>query len=313
MLRYVVRQVLAGILLTFAVTAITFALVFRDGPGIARRVLGQNATPAQVHAKVVELGLDRSVMEQYAQWLGHLFHGDLGSSFFTGEPVSEMLQTRIPVTLAVVLLALLFTVVLSVLIGVTAAVRGGALDRFLQVVGVIGAAVPNFVVAIVLVLTFAIALPWLPATGYVSPDVDPVGWARSLVLPVAAVLIGSVAGAAQQLRGAVIDTLSQDFVRTLRSRGISERAIIFRHVLRSAAGPGLTILSLQTIALMGGVVIIERVFAMPGMGLLANSSALQGDVPVVMGSVLFTIVVVVVVNIAVDLLAGWLNPKARLS
>jgi peptide/nickel transport system permease protein len=313
MLRFVVRQVLSSILLTFAVTAVTYALVFRDGPGIARRILGQNATQAQVHAKVVELGLDRSVVVQYGKWLGGLFHGDLGASYFTGEPVTNMLTTRVPVTLALVLLALLFTMVLSVLIGVTAAVRGGALDRFLQVTGAAGAAVPNFVVAIVLVLAFAIAVPVFPATGYISPDVDPVGWTRSLVLPVTAVLIGSVAGAAQQFRGAVIDVLRQDFVRTLRTRGVSERAIVFRHVLRNAAGPGLTVLSLQTIALMGGVVIIERVFAMPGMGLLASTSALEGDIPAVMGAVLFTIVVVVVVNIAVDLLGGWLNPKARLS
>jgi peptide/nickel transport system permease protein len=313
MLRFVVRQVLSSILLTFAVTAVTYALVFRDGPGIARRILGQNATQAQVHAKVVELGLDRSVVVQYGKWLGGLFHGDLGASYFTGEPVTNMLTTRVPVTLALVLLALLFTMVLSVLIGVTAAVRGGALDRVLQVTGAAGAAVPSFVVAIVLVLALAIAVPVFPATGYISPDVDPVGWARSLVLPVTAVLIGSVAGAAQQFRGAVIDVLRQDFVRTLRTRGVSERAIVFRHVLRNAAGPGLTVLSLQTIALMGGVVIIERVFAMPGMGLLASTSALEGDIPAVMGAVLFTIVVVVVVNIAVDLLGGWLNPKARLS
>ncbi|MEV0640915.1 ABC transporter permease [Streptomyces sp. NPDC050619] len=313
MLRFAVRQTLSSIVLTIVVTAITYALVFSDGTGIARRVLGQSATQAQVSAKVTELGLDQPVAVQYAKWLGGLARGDLGASYFTGEPVTNMLATRVPVTLAIILPALLLTLILSVLIGVTAAVRGGAVDRFLQVVGVLGAAVPNFVVAIALIFVFAIAVPLFPATGYVSPDVDPMGWAKSLVLPVLAVLIGSIAGAAQQFRGAVIDVLRQDFVRTLRSRGISERAVIFRHVLRNAAGPGMTILSLQTVALMGGVVIIERVFALPGMGLLADSSALQGDIPAVMGSVLFSIAVVVVVNITVDLLVGWLNPKARLS
>jgi peptide/nickel transport system permease protein len=313
MLRFVVRQLLSGIILTIVVTAVTYALVFSDAPGIARRVLGQSATQAQVAAKVTELGLDQPVAAQYVKWLGGLVRGDLGASYFTGEPVTTMLATRVPVTLAVIAPALLLTMILSVLTGVTAAVRGGGLDRFLQVAGVVGAAIPNFVVAIVLVFAFAIAARVFPATGYVSPDVDPVGWARSLVLPVLAVLIGSVAGAAQQFRGAVIDVLEQDFVRTLRSRGLSERAVIFRHVLRNAAGPGMTILSLQTVAVMGGVVIIERVFALPGMGLLANDSAVQGDLPAVMGSVLFSIVVVLVVNIAVDLLVGWLNPKARLS
>lgn len=313
MVRFVLKQVLSSILLTLAVTAATFVFVFNDGAGIARRILGQNATSDQVAAKVIELGLNRPVLLQYGHWLGRLLQGDLGLSYFTGEPVSNMLATRVPVTLAIVLLSLLFTMVLSALIGVTAAVRGGMVDRFLQVVGVVGASIPSFVVAIALVFALAIAIPLFPATGYISPDVDPVGWAWSLVLPVTAVLMGSIAGAAQQFRGAVIDILGQDFVRTLRTRGISERAIIFRHVLRNAASPGMTILSFQTIGLMGGVVIIERVFAMPGMGLLANNAALQGDIPAVMGSVLFMIVVVVVVNILVDLFNGWLNPKARLS
>lgn len=313
MLWFVMRQLVSSVLLTLAVTAVTFLLVFQDGTGIARRVLGQSATEDQVTAKVAELGLDQPVVVQYVKWLGGVLHGDLGASYFTGEPVSDMLATRVPVTLAVVLLALLLTMVLSVLIGVTAAVRGGALDRLLQIIGTIGAAVPNFVVAIVLVFAFAIYLRIFPATGYVSPDVDPVGWAESLVLPVTAVLVGSVAGAAQQLRGAAIDVLRQDFVRTLRSRGIDERAIIFRHVLRNAATPAMTVLSLQTIAMMGGVVFIERIFALPGMGLLANTSAQQGDIPAVMGTVLFTIVVVVAVNFAADLLASWLNPKVRLS
>ncbi|MBN1171577.1 MAG: ABC transporter permease [Micromonosporaceae bacterium] len=313
MVRFFLKQVMSGLLLTVVVTAVTFTLVFSDGSGIARRVLGTNATEEQVTAKVHELGLDQPVVVQYGKWLSGLVRGDLGASYFTGEPVGAMLTTRVPVTLAIVTIALLLTLILSVLLGVTAAVRGGWLDQLLQVVGIVGASIPNFVIAIALIFTFAIAVPLFPATGYVSPDVDPAGWARSLVLPVMAVLIGSIAGSAQQFRGAVIDVLRQDFVRTLRSRGISERAVIFRHVLRNAAAPGMTILSIQTIALLGGVVLIERIFAMPGMGLLANSSALQGDIPAVMGCVLFTIVVVVVVNLLVDLLAGWLNPKARLS
>ncbi|WP_340383169.1 ABC transporter permease [Streptomyces sp. SS7] len=313
MLRFVVREVLSGIVLTIFVTAVTYATVFSDGPGIARRVLGQSATQDQVRAKVTELGLDQPVALQYGKWLGGLLHGDLGASWFTGEPVTNMLANRVPVTLAIILPTLLLTMALSAVVGVAAALRGGRLDRFLQVTGAAGAAIPNFVVAIVLVSSFAVSLKLFPATGYVSPDADPVGWAHSLVLPILAGLIGSVAGTAQQFRGAVIDVLDKDFVRTLRSRGIPERAVIYRHVLRNAAGPGMATLSLQTVALMGGVIIIERVFALPGMGLLTNDSALQGDIPAVMGSVLFSIVIVLVVNITIDLLVGWLNPKARLS
>jgi peptide/nickel transport system permease protein len=313
MLQFLLKKIASGLVLTVVVTAVTFMLIFNNGPAIARQVLGQNATQDQVTAKVQELGLDQPVLLQYIKWLGNLVHGDLGVSFFTNEPISSMLALRIPVTLSLVLVSLFFTMLISVIVGVVAAVRGGWLDRTLQFVSVAGAAIPNFVIAIALVFMFALTLPLFPATGYVSPDYDTAGWAKSLVLPVLAVLIGAVANSAQQFRGAMLDVLSQDYIRTLRTRGISDRHIIFRHALRNAASPGLTILSLQTIALMGGVIVIEQVFALPGMGVLIGSAALQGDIPAVMGDVLFIVIVVVVVNIIVDLLNGWVNPKARIS
>jgi peptide/nickel transport system permease protein len=311
MLLFFLRRIVSSAFLTLVVTGGTFILIFSNGPGIARAVLGEQATQATVHAKVIELGLDQPVFVQYGHWLRGLVTGALGQSFFTHEPVTDMLSTRVPVTLALASIIIVLTAIVSVLVGIAAAVYGGWLDRFLQLVTVLGSAVPSFIVGILLVLVFAITLRWLPATGYVSPDQNLRGWAFSLALPVAAVLVGSVGGAAQQFRSAVSDVLKQDFVRTLRSRGISERRIVFGHVLRSAAGPGLTILGLQTIGLLGGVVIIERVFALPGVGDLTVSSSLQGDVPVVMGCVVFTIAVVVIVNLGADLLAAWLNPKVR--
>jgi peptide/nickel transport system permease protein len=313
MVQFLLRKVVSSLLLVVVVTAATFLLIFSNGPSIARAVLGQNATAEQVAAKVQELGLDQPVITQYIKWLGSLLQGTLGASYFSGEPVTNMMASRIPVTLSLVLISLMFTMVLSVLIGVGAAVRGGWLDKVLQIAAITGAAVPSFVVAIALVFVLALALPIFPATGYIPPDQDLQGWAASLVLPVAAITVGTMANAAQQFRGAMLDVLSQDYIRTLRTRGIDERLIVFRHALRNAAGPGLTILSLQTIALMGGAVVIEQVFAMPGMGLLTISAALQGDIPAVMGSVLFIIIVVVIVNIAVDLINGWVNPKARTS
>lgn len=311
MLRLVVRRLGSAVLLTLVVTMATYFLVFSNGPGIARAILGKEATQATVQAKVVELGLDQPVFTQYLHWLGGLLTGSLGRSYFTQEPITTMLATRVPVTASLAVIILVLTAVISILVGVAAAVKGGWIDRVLQFVSVLGAAVPGFIVAILLVLTLAVGLHLLPATGYVSPTVSVTGWLSALVLPVLAVLVGSVGGAAQQFRGAVADVLSQDFVRTLRSRGVAERRIVFVHVLRSAAGPGLTILGLQTIGLLGGVVLIERVFALPGVGDLTVSTALQGDVPAVMGCVLFTIVVVVVVNLLADIAAAWLNPKAR--
>ncbi|MEU9348550.1 ABC transporter permease [Streptomyces sp. NPDC048278] len=302
-----VRAVAVLLLVSFA----TFTLMYGNGPGIARAVLGTNATEADVKAEVVTLGLDRPLLVQYGDWLKGVVTGNLGDSFFTGQSVTSSLASRVPVTLTMIVLALALTAVLSVLIGVAAAVRGGWIDRVVQFLAVLGAAVPPFIVAIGLVFAFAVSVRLLPATGYVSPDVSVSGWLESVTLPVIALLVGSIANAASQFRGAVLDTLSKDFVRTLRARGIPESRIIFRHVLRNAAGPGLTALSLQTIALIGGVVIIEQVFAMPGMGDLSNTSAQQGDVPVVMGCVLVTIVIVLVVNLLGDLATAAVNPKAR--
>lgn len=302
-----VRSLAVFIVVTFA----TFSLMYSNGPGIAHAVLGLNATPEAVQAEVVKLGLDQPLYVQYWDWLTGLAHGDLGSSFYTSEPVSSALANRVPVTLALVFITLLLTAVISVILGVTAAVKGGWVDRVLQFISVLGTAVPAFIIAIALVFTFAIYWPVFPATGYVSPNVSPSGWLASISLPVLALLIGAVAGAAAQFRTAVLDTLGRDYVRTLRARGIPEREVIFRNVLRNAAPPGLTVLSLTVFGLLGGAVFIEQVFALPGMGQMAYMAAGISDVPLVMGTVLVTVVIVLVVNFAGDLAITLLNPKAR--
>jgi peptide/nickel transport system permease protein len=299
----------AGILLI--VSFATFSLMFGNGTGIARAILGYQATDVDVQRKVVSLGLDRPLLVQFGDWLVKAVTGNLGESFFTGQSVTNALSTRVPVTLTLVILTLILTLIISVLLGVAAAVYGGWLDRVLQFLTVLGAAVPPFIIAIVLVFAFAISVRLLPATGYVSPDRSFSGWLLSITLPVLALLIGSVASAASQFRGAVIDALSRDYVRTLRARGIGESRVVFRHVLRNAGGPGLTVLSLQTLGLLGGAIFVEQVMALPGMGQLANTSAQQGDVPMVMGTVVITIIIVLVVNFLGDFANTMLNPKAR--
>jgi peptide/nickel transport system permease protein len=311
MLASVLKKIGRAVTVLLVVTIATFVLMFGNGPRVARAVLGTQATEADVKAKVAELGLDRPLLVQYLDWLRGLVTGDLGHSFFTGQSVTSALSVRVPVTLALVILTLILTVIFSVLLGVAAAVYGGWTDRVVQFLAVLGTAIPGFIVAIMLVFAFAIAVPLFPATGYVSPDQSVTGWLSSITLPVLALLIGSVASAASQFRSATLDTLSRDFVRTLRASGISERLIIFRHVLRNAGGPGLTVLSLQTLALIGGAIFIEQVFALPGLGQLGVTSAQQGDVPLVMGSVLVIIVFVLVVNVLGDLANAALNPKAR--
>lgn len=305
------KKLLRAAAVLLIVTFVTFSLMYGNGPGIARAVLGLDATATDVQREVVRLGLNKPLLVQYFEWLGGVLTGNLGHSFFTGQPVSDALSTRLPVTLSLVLITLLLTFVVSVLLGVTAAVYGGWLDRFLQFIAVLGAAIPSFIIAIVLIFAFALTVRMFPATGYVSPGQSVTGWIGSITLPILALLIGSVAGAASQFRSAVADVLARDYVRTLRARGVRERSVIFVHVLRNAAGPGLIVLSLQTIYLIGGAVVIELVFALPGMGELTNTSAQQGDVPLVMGAVLVIIVIVLVVNLLADLAGAALNPKAR--
>jgi peptide/nickel transport system permease protein len=314
MAAFIIRRIVAGIVLVFVVSAITFILIHLSGADIARQILGGEASKQTVAAKAAELGLDRPVLEQFWSWITAAFHGDFGKSYFTGQSVVEALALRIPVTVSIVVLCMLLTVIFSVVVGVAAAIHGGAWDRILQVLSVLGYALPSYWIALVLVVTVALPFPGIfPATGYTPPSESAIRWLASITLPAIALAIGGVAATAQQIRGSMLDVLSQDYVRTLRSRGIGERAIIFRHALRNAASPALTVFGLHTVTLLGGSIILEQIFALPGIGQLAVQTSQQDDVPVVMGIVVFMVVVVVVLNLLIDLADGALNPKARLS
>ncbi|MFF3851061.1 ABC transporter permease [Streptomyces sp. NPDC002328] len=305
------KKLVRAVVILLVVSFTTFALMYGNGSGIARAVLGQEARDSDVRLEMTRLGLDRPLLVQYGDWLKGVVTGDFGESFFTGQSVTSLLASRVPVTLALVILAIVLTAILSVLIGVTAAVREGWIDRVVQFLAVLGAAIPAFIIAIALVFAFAISVRLLPATGYVSPDQSPTGWLESVTLPVLALLTGSVASAASQFRGAVIDMLSRDFVRTLRARGISESRVLFRHVLRNAGGPGLMALNLQIMTLLGSAVFVEQIFALPGLGEAGNQASQQGDVPVVMGILVVAVFIVLVVNVLGDLANAALNPKAR--
>lgn len=310
MVAFICRRLLSGVALVFVVSALTAFLIYAGGMDIARNILGTNATEEQVAQRAAELGLDRPAWEQYADWLGSALTGDLGRSYFSSEPVLQALSTRLPVTLSVVLTAVLITAVLSAALGVLAAVRRGWVDRFVQLANVVVGAIPNFWLALVLVSVFALNLRLFPATGYVPFLESPTGWLLSITLPVASLVIGGL-GAAMIVRSSVIDVLRLDFVRTLRSRGLSHREVLTKHVMRNAAPPFLTVMSLSFIGMFGGAVVIEKVFAIPGVGTLANNAAQRGDVPLVLGVVSVTVAVVVVVNLVIDILNGWLNPKVR--
>jgi len=311
MVSFVVKRIVSGIALVVVIATATFFLLRAGGTNVARTLLGETATQAQISAKLHELGLDRNVFVQYGDWLSHAVRGDFGSSWLTSQPVMTALVDRLPVTLSIAIGAVVLTTVVSVLLGVLAAYRRGWTDRIVQVLGIAGFAMPGVWLALILILAFAIKLAWFPATGYVQAGQSLGGWAVALVLPVVAIAVSSVASTAQQVRSAMLDVLQNDYVRTLRSRGLGEGSVVLKHALRNAAPTGLTVISLEFISLLGSTVVIERIFALPGIGSMVLDATVGGDSPQVLGVVVMMVIVVVVVNLVIDLLNGWLNPKVR--
>jgi peptide/nickel transport system permease protein len=229
------------------------------------------------------------------------------------ESVNEVLFPRLFVTLTIVGLTTIITAALSILLGTLAAVRGGKIDRFIQIFSLLGFSIPGFLVAFFLVNIFAINFHVFNAVGYTNFSDSPSEWFKSITLPVIALSIAAIASTAQQVRGAVKDSLNMDYVRTLRARGLSSRRVLFKHVLRNAAGPALAILGVQFVGMLGGAVLVEQIFAIPGLGPFAVTSTAMSDIPSIMGLVVATALVVIIVNLVIDLLTVALNPKVRLS
>lgn len=313
MLFYIARRVAAGVVLLLVISFLTFVLLSIPGQDVGRTILGLSATDAAVDARNAQLGIDRPVLAQYLDWLSSAVHGDLGTSWFTSEDVWTSIGNRLPVTLSIMVGVTLVTGVLSFGLGVWAGVRRGAVDRFVQVFGVVGYALPGFLVTLVVVLVFAVQLGWFPAIGYVPIGESVSGWLSTITLPIVALSIGSIAGMAQQVRSSVIEVMRQDYVRTLVSRGLPTRSILFRHVLRNASAPALTVLGLQFVGLLGGAVLVEQIFGLPGIGSMTVAYTTRGDVPIIMGLLMVSVVGVVVINLVVDVAIGLLNPKARVA
>ncbi|HWS49452.1 MAG TPA: ABC transporter permease [Microbacterium sp.] len=310
---FLLRRIGEGVFLIFIVTAITFFLTFGADVPVALNILGPNASADQIATLEGQLGLDQPILQQYWNWLTGVFRGDLGRSYFTSEPVATAIGARLPVTLSVVLVACVITIVVSLLLGVTAAARGGIVDTILQGVSTISFVFPAIILGIGMVFIFAITLQWVPAVGYVPIGDSFGGWFASVILPAIVLAIGGIAALAAQIRGSLIDELGREYVRTLRSRGVSERAILLKHALRNSASPALTTFSLQFITLFGASLFIEKIFALPGYGTYGYTATIQGDLPAMLGVSLFGVALVVVVNLVVDVANGWLNPKARVA
>jgi peptide/nickel transport system permease protein len=309
--RMILRRLLSSVPLLFAVTALTFVLVSLVPGDPARTIAGEHATVAQYTAVRRQMGLNQSLSLQYWHWLDRALHGNLGASLFSGEQVTGLLSDRLPVSLSLIISGTVVSGVCGVALGVFSARRGGFTVKLVDGLSLFGLGVPPFWLALVLVEIFAVKLRWFPAIGYVPPTTDPGQWARSLVLPVVSLSLGTVAIIAKQTRDSVLSTFDRDFIRVMQANGFSQRSILYRHVLKNAAIPVVTVLGVVFVTLLAATVFVESVFAMPGLGLLIQQATLQHDIPVIQGAVLYVTLLVVLANLLVDLAYGLLDPRVR--
>lgn len=311
---YIARRIGALIPLLLIISFIVFSLS-QLLPGDPAIVLagGQKATPEGIARARDKLHLDQPFVEQYVIWLGDTVRGDLGESFFDHRTVSESVSDRFPVTLSLAIGALVLTVVVGVPLGIFAAVhQGGIADRLITTGSSVALAMPDFWLGMILLSLFAVGLKVLPSGGYVPLLDSPAGWATHLYLPWIAMGLPGGAGLARQVRGAMIDALEQDYIRTAESKGLRRRLVVFKHALKNASLAPVTVLGIGFAYMLGGSVIIERIFTLPGMGQYFFIALFNKDLPVIQGVVLLSALIFVVLNLVVDVLYAYLNPKVRL-
>lgn len=314
--RSVLRVVFGTVLIVIPVflfsTLITFLLGAASDMNPAAGIAGDAATPETIARINAEFGLDKPLWQQYFDWMSSMLTGDLGVSWFSKIPVGELIGQRLAVSASIAGLALVIGLVFGVGLGLLAAVyRGSIFDRLVTAYTSVVSTLPPFVISIGLILVFSVWLGWLPSAGYVPLEEDPGRWLMLIIMPAVALSMDVVADIARQLRTGLVAELEQDYVVGAVVRGISPTRILFVHALRNGAGPALAILGMKIPTLIGGAVVMETMFSMPGFGRLAADSALRGDVPIVQGALVVAIVFVLVCNLVVNIVLGTLQPAAK--
>ncbi|HEV3395159.1 MAG TPA: ABC transporter permease [Xanthobacteraceae bacterium] len=312
MLAYIVRRVLATIPVMAVVALFVFSLLYIAPGDPAAVIAGDQATPADVERIRQSLGLDRPFMVQFGDWLWHIGHANLGTSMFTGLPVTQMIAQRIEPTLSLMAVTLVFAISVAVPLGVVAAWRAGTLlDRAIMAFAVFGFSVPVFVVGYLLAYVFALELEWLPVQGYTPLSEGLWPWFENLILPAVALGCVYIALIARITRATMLEVLAQDYIRTARAKGIGQPGILFIHALKNASVPIVTVIGIGIALLIGGAVVTESVFVIPGLGRLTIDAILRRDYPVIQGVVLLFSFVYVLVNLSIDLLYTVLDPRIR--
>ena len=309
---YVVRRILATIPVLCVVAVIVF-LMLRLSPGDPAAIIaGENATSDDIAMIRAELGLDRPLLQQFFLWLGQLLSGDLGNSIYLARPVLGLIMERVEPTLALSITTMAFAMLLAIPMGVLAAWRAGSwVDQTIMALSVLAFSVPVFLIGYGLVIGLSLTLEWLPVQGFVSLGEDPVGFVRHLVLPTIALGLVYSALLARITRATMLETLSEDFIRTARAKGLAEPRVLLLHALKNASVPIVTTIGTGLALLIGGVVVTESVFAIPGIGRLTIEAVLQRDYPVIQGVILVIAAVYVFVNLAIDLAYPLLDPRIR--
>ena len=314
MTSYVVRRLLDLVFVLFGVSVLVF-LMLRLIPGDAVMImLGANTdiTPERVEALRRSLGLHLTWPEQYWSWVTGVVRGDLGTSVWTGRPVLDEIVARLPVTLELTVLALVTAIVLSFPIGIlSASLRGGVADTVVRMFAILGLTLPSFWVGVLMLYFASIYLPQWPTIGYVPFAEDPAGNLARMVLPVIAVSLPMMAGLARILRSSLLDVLSLDYIRTGKAKGLARRTLLYKHALRNAMIPVVTVIGVQVGYLLSGVVVIEQVFAVPGLGRLVIGAISERNYPLVQGVILVVTAVFVFVNLLVDLAYAWIDPRVE--
>lgn len=312
MFSYLFKRILATIPVMGVVALFVFSLLYIAPGDPAAVIAGDQASPADVERIRQSLGLDRPFLVRFGEWFWHIIHGDLGTSIFTNLPVTTMIAQRIEPTLSLMVVTLILAVTIAVPMGVIAAWKSGSwIDRAIMAFAVFGFSVPVFVVGYLLAYIFALELEWLPVQGYTPLSNGLWPWFENLILPAIALGCVYIALIARITRATMLEVLQQDYVKTARAKGLGQRAILFIHALKNAAVPIVTVIGIGIALLIGGAVVTESVFAIPGLGRLTVDAILRRDYPVIQGVVLLFSFVYVLVNLAIDLVYTVLDPRIR--
>lgn len=294
----------------FITTFIVFSLILLIPGDPVLAILGDSATHEKVEELRSQLGLDQPVILQYFHWLNNALHGDLGRSIFTGQLVDQAVMQHLFVTIQLVVVGMIFSIVGGMFFAVTSIYYPNSwMDYFARFFGTIGTAIPNFLVAMVLIIIFSLKLDWVPAIGFTSITDDPISFLKSIILPGFALSLGGIAVITRHLRSSLIETIDADYVRTAYSKGASRYHAIFKHSLQNAMLPVVTTIGLLFGTALGATVVVESIFAIPGMGQLVVNAIEQRDFTMVQGVVLVMIVMVIVINFITDIVYALLDPR----